>query len=225
MNTQRVICIGSTAAASMKLRSGQVTVTRICFPCGGLPWSATRGFLPTRVHVSPPPKPKRRHRRSDRPGGCAAWTPGAGLPYTRWTQAARTAASQPVACSGWPSRTLQAERNNKKTYFKRCASDSERERHCARFLRKFRENTVVPYATLLLAPLRRIALPTYRTLRLAPLRRIALLLPYPTARASKAHRPTPTLLLPYARRGGPTTTAASARRSCNTVAPYYYPTY
>ena len=40
------------------------------------------------------------------------------------------------------------------------------------------------------------------TLRLAPLRRIALLLPYPTARASKAHRPTPTLLLPYALRGG-----------------------
>ena len=33
----------------------------------------------------------------------------------------------------------------------------------------------------------------------------------PYARASKAHRPTPTLLLPYARRGGPTTTAASAR--------------
>jgi len=25
--------------------------------------------------------------------------------------------------------------------FKRCASDSERERHCARFLCKFRENT------------------------------------------------------------------------------------
>ena len=102
-----------------------------------------------------------------------------------------------------------ASPTRKKPYFKRCASDSERERHCARFLRKFRENTVAPYPTL----------------RLAPLRRIALLLPYPTARASKAHRPTTTLLLPYARRGGPTTTAASARRSYNTVAPYYYPTY
>ena len=45
-------------------------------------------------------------------------------------------------------------------YFKRCASGSERERHCARILRKFRENTVAPYATL------------------------------PYARASKAHRPT-----------------------------------
>ena len=33
-------------------------------------------------------------------------------------------------------------------YFKRCASGSERERHCARILRKFRENTVAPYATL-----------------------------------------------------------------------------
>ena len=66
---------------------------------------------------------------------------------------------------------------------------------------------------------------SYPTLRFAPLRRIALLLHYPTARASKAHRPTTTLLLPYARRGGPTTTAASARRGYNTVAPYYYPTY
>ena len=44
--------------------------------------------------------------------------------------------------------------------FKRCASGSERERHCARILRKFRESTVAPYATL------------------------------PYARASKAHRPT-----------------------------------
>ena len=43
---------------------------------------------------------------------------------------------------------------------KRYASGSERERHCARILRKFRENTVAPYATL------------------------------PYARASKAHRPT-----------------------------------
>ena len=33
----------------------------------------------------------------------------------------------------------------KEPYFKRCASDSERERHCARILRKFRENTVAPY--------------------------------------------------------------------------------
>ena len=45
-------------------------------------------------------------------------------------------------------------------YFRRCASGSERERHCARISRKFRENTVAPYATL------------------------------PYARASKAHRPT-----------------------------------
>ena len=44
--------------------------------------------------------------------------------------------------------------------FKRCASGSERERPCARILRKFRENTVAPYATL------------------------------PYTRASKAHRPT-----------------------------------
>ena len=33
-------------------------------------------------------------------------------------------------------------------YFKRCASGSERERHCARILREFRENTVAPYTTL-----------------------------------------------------------------------------
>jgi len=56
---------------------------------------------------------------------------------------------------------------------------------------KFRENTVTHYTTL----------------RLAPLRRIALLLHYyyPTARASKAHRPTPTPTPPYstfARLGG-----------------------
>ena len=38
-----------------------------------------------------------------------------------------------------------ASPTRKKPYFKRCASDSERERHCARFLRKFRENTVAPY--------------------------------------------------------------------------------
>ena len=34
-------------------------------------------------------------------------------------------------------------------YFKRCASDSERERHCARILPKFRENTVAPYGSRL----------------------------------------------------------------------------
>ena len=67
---------------------------------------------------------------------------------------------------------------------------------------------VLHYTTLRLAPLRRIALLHYATLRLAPLRRIALLLHYYYPTLAEA-----------------ATTAASARRSYNTVAPYYYPTY
>ena len=48
-----------------------------------------------------------------------------------------------------PEAAAQAYLAAGKPYFKRCASDSERERHCARVLRKFRENTVAPYGSRL----------------------------------------------------------------------------